>query len=1156
MECNKDEAIKARDIAVKKLENNDFEGARKFLEKSKRLYPDIENITHLQAVCDVQMAAQIRLFMTEKDWYSILQVEKIADNVTIKKQYRKLALVLHPDKNKYPGAEAAFKLVGEANMVLSDKGKRSIYDMKIRANVKPPAHAPTQRNTSAKKQQPKTNNSFPNAPNRNQHPAKPNQPNTSFWTCCPFCSVKYQYLREYVNRALRCQSCSKAFIAHDIGGSNGRQPVKPLKQQASKLQQQGPSKVDPKPYFKPPDVKPSQQNVRRDLPASIKADPVLPNESDNLKNTSKKRGRKVDESSESFSTSSGESEDVVEESGPYSASNSKKRSSRQKHQVSYSENVNGNDFISSLKRPRVSKKQEMENKSGNANGEKVKPESVSHPEEKVNQAAKEEKCSADNDLGSLVYECPDPEFHDFDKEKDETEFSAGQIWACYDTVDGMPRFYAEVKKVFSHKFKLLIHWLEAEPDAEDEREWVNEGLPVACGKFERGDSEEISDRPMFSHRVNFEKGKSGRRITYRIFPQKAEIWAIYKNWDVKWSSDPENHKVFELEIVEVISNFNDSEGDGIRVCYLEKVKGFLSLFKNAEISSFLILPSEFFRFSHKIPSFKMNGTERHGVPNGSFELDPASLPPYFINQMKNETEDVNSKVNGLTTRMKDNRQKVSFEVRRSPRESKANSKNLNLGNSTQNVPEESFYNFCSEKKFQLGQIWASYKDGLPNKYAQIMKINYPTLQVQFVEPVTENQPGYCGVFKLQTGKEVLNADCFSHMVSSRPITTKAFEVYPKKGEIWAVHQNCTVDVPGSGLKNSEYDVVEVVNDTARATEVSALTKVAGYKSVYKNPRRDILVILRAEYRRFSHQIPAFQLTEQESGILKGYWELDPAAIPGIKDKTKSKSDTEKMCSPKKPDSRFEKAGLRRSPRESKTIIRLSNGTEENSSSCLAAEKICIDVDPRPSKLSEELFHDFSQDKSPAKFESSQVWAMYKNGLPKTYAQIKKIEFGKFGLHVQLLESHTLKESSCGFFKIHNSKIQTLHPPESFSHLVKARVINQGIFEIYPRKGEIWAMFKTWKATSSNQEKCEYEIVEALEDTDQFTKVSSLIRVSGFKSVFKSMRRQRSASDFLVIPREEFGRFSHQIPFFKLNGEDNGRLRGCWELDPAAVPGNI
>lgn len=32
-----------------------------------------------------------------------------------------------------------------------------------------------------------------------------------------------------------------------------------------------------------------------------------------------------------------------------------------------------------------------------------------------------------------TYECPEAEFCDFDKDKDESCFSVGQIWACYDT---------------------------------------------------------------------------------------------------------------------------------------------------------------------------------------------------------------------------------------------------------------------------------------------------------------------------------------------------------------------------------------------------------------------------------------------------------------------------------------------------------------------------------------------------------------------------------------------------------------------------------------------------------------------------------------------------------------------------------------------------
>lgn len=53
-----------------------------------------------------------------KDYYEILGVPKEFDEGMLKKAYRKLALQLHPDKNKAPGASEAFKAVGNAFAVL------------------------------------------------------------------------------------------------------------------------------------------------------------------------------------------------------------------------------------------------------------------------------------------------------------------------------------------------------------------------------------------------------------------------------------------------------------------------------------------------------------------------------------------------------------------------------------------------------------------------------------------------------------------------------------------------------------------------------------------------------------------------------------------------------------------------------------------------------------------------------------------------------------------------------------------------------------------------------------------------------------------------------------------------------------------------------
>ncbi|KAK7387938.1 hypothetical protein VNO78_22737 [Psophocarpus tetragonolobus] len=63
------------------------------------------------------------------DWYCILGVEENARVNAIRKRYHKLALQVHPDKNKHPKAEIAFKLVSEAYACLSNAAKRKAFDL-------------------------------------------------------------------------------------------------------------------------------------------------------------------------------------------------------------------------------------------------------------------------------------------------------------------------------------------------------------------------------------------------------------------------------------------------------------------------------------------------------------------------------------------------------------------------------------------------------------------------------------------------------------------------------------------------------------------------------------------------------------------------------------------------------------------------------------------------------------------------------------------------------------------------------------------------------------------------------------------------------------------------------------------------------------------
>ncbi|KAH7529166.1 hypothetical protein FEM48_Zijuj05G0155600 [Ziziphus jujuba var. spinosa] len=112
------------------------------------------------------------------DYYNILKVNRNASDDDLKKSYKRLAMIWHPDKNpasKRPEAENKFKQISEAYDVLSDPLKRQIYDLYGEEALKsgqfppPPSSAASSSSSSAAA----AARNFHNH-NRQQHP------NTSF----------------------------------------------------------------------------------------------------------------------------------------------------------------------------------------------------------------------------------------------------------------------------------------------------------------------------------------------------------------------------------------------------------------------------------------------------------------------------------------------------------------------------------------------------------------------------------------------------------------------------------------------------------------------------------------------------------------------------------------------------------------------------------------------------------------------------------------------------------------------------------------------------------------------------------------------------------------------------------------------------------------
>ncbi|CAK0828464.1 unnamed protein product [Prorocentrum cordatum] len=173
---NRDEAEKCKQVAQSALAAGDAEKALRFLQKAKRMCPGDGSIDGLIARAQAggsaagagapggsaasegprqrsaasassarppagadgartgkdgaytpeQMQLVQRILRT-KDYYQILEVPDAGEE-TVKKAYKKLALKLHPDKNRAPGAEEAFKKLSKVVQCLSDGDKREMYN--------------------------------------------------------------------------------------------------------------------------------------------------------------------------------------------------------------------------------------------------------------------------------------------------------------------------------------------------------------------------------------------------------------------------------------------------------------------------------------------------------------------------------------------------------------------------------------------------------------------------------------------------------------------------------------------------------------------------------------------------------------------------------------------------------------------------------------------------------------------------------------------------------------------------------------------------------------------------------------------------------------------------------------------------------------------
>ncbi|XVF08606.1 hypothetical protein REPUB_Repub07fG0017400 [Reevesia pubescens] len=466
-----------------------------------------------------------------------------------------------------------------------------------------------------------------------------------------------------------------------------------------------------------------------------------------------------------------------------------------------------------------------------------------------------------------------------------------------------------------------------------------------------------------------------------------------------------------------------------------------------------------------------------------------------------------------------------------------------------------YYNFEDDRKphyLEEGQIWAAhYRAQLLHtyRYAQISINSNSAVCITWLKPIPispgerrwcdKGLPVACGSFELvpEMKKEEVSWQIISSYKCSwtRGITKDQFEIYPKKGEIWALYKDWDLDDWSNdpdAVKGCRFELVEVISEFSKffGADAACLVKVNGLKSVFKRQTMGgnpiTCHISPSNIYMFSHNVPAYRFRGGEiDNIADGMFELDQMALPDYM--------IQDMVSQQSPNV---SGSLLSRPRSNP--ISIQNPENKNL---------------KPGSTQKHL-------------ETGQVWAVYcgKDLMPRQYIRINGIiaENQVFGTMLEPLpiidhEIHWQKENlpmACGIFKVSGSSVNL--NMSLFSYVVRCQQSKcKSFYRIYPQKGEIWAMYRHWNAKwkCSNHENSQYQIVQVLSGFEDVVKVARLVEVKGYLTFFHRLQYDGFDLTYTVCKEEKLS-FSHRIPAFRVPGIGKvGIPEDSWHLEPDALP---
>ncbi|MCO5571140.1 hypothetical protein L7F22_024873 [Adiantum nelumboides] len=855
MDCNREEAVRARTLAEAKLASQDYMSAKKYALKAQQLSPGLENMVQIMAVIDVHMAALMKIAgCNEPDWYGILQVEPQADEAAVKKQYRKLALFLHPDKNKFSGAEAAFKLIGEASQVLSDKTKRAVYNAKrglaqTRANPLTPS-----RNQRANNKQSRQQQNMQNVAPRQSAQLHP----FTFWTACPFCQMRYQYMRKFEDKNLLCLTCRKAFIAKDLmrvnptqvpssqtgqpkhstagvnAHANGSHNAAHLNnpEQAASAPKAGPVPVT----HTQNGVKPAQKDeAEKDL--HRKAHDFLKSVEQQEKERAKQYGAKVAQKIEVEKELPKKAHDFLKPMAQEEKERAKQNGAKvaEREEVEKEFHNKAHEFLKSTDKEQA-----------NQNGTKAAQEQVAESE--LHRRAHEF-------LKSMELE------KDMVKQKKQQAKHANVTNNC---ASDLPKECNLMGKEQQRSAEELQRSMELQKELERQRDQLrNTSATEQRSSIPGTEEKEIKmEHVNVSFKANKKRGRNYDELSCSSGTEEdekdwKEVAANWKNEGLPRRSSRSKRNV--------TYDCSDSDDDFQNVPPSKKAK-------IDEVGC------------HEQGTKKLNTQQK--LANLAKQALIARL------SLKKST----------AFAVEDEAQVLQNGRRPGPLEKNSTSEVLEpVSVSSCTIPDADFFNFDKgrgEKHVQVGQVWALYDDmdGLPRYYMKVKDFRRKPFKVSVgwfeVRKPTEEQSelldsGHsfaCGEFRMSSSQVMHSVNSFSHLMKWEKVGKGIMKIYPKKGEIWCLYKEWKEGqlLPKASDTPLKYRMVEIITDCNEVSGVTTmlLEKVEGFKTVYRSADGQVLEIPFVEVLRFSHQVPAHKLTGNEGlNAPKDCWELDPAALP-------------------------------------------------------------------------------------------------------------------------------------------------------------------------------------------------------------------------------------------------------------------------------------